>query len=208
MHEIEDWRDLRRRLQTDRRCFAFFHPALPGEPLIFVEVALTGEMPDAIGPPLDASTAPQDLHAARVAVFYSISNCQPGLRGVSLGNFLIKEVVESLSAELPHLKRFCTLSPIPGFAGWLQQLCAEYFLGRGQGGERTLDAVARFHLSNGARLERINWAANVSRRGMRESLGLMVNYLYAPARIERNHELFTAGRNVASPAVRALLAKS
>jgi len=227
VHEIQDWRDLRRRLQTDRRCFAFFHPALPGEPLIFVEVALTGEMPGAIGPLLDAASVPQDPAAARVAVFYSISNCQPGLRGVSLGNFLIKQVIDNLSAELPHVTRFCTLSPVPGFARWLEkrgrslaagtpaedrrsevlQLCAEYFLGRGKGGEHTLDAVARFHLSNGARLERINWAANVSPRGLLESHGLMVNYLYDPARIERNHELFSLGRNVASPAVRMLLAR-
>ena len=225
VHEIQGWNDLRRRLQADRRCFAFFHPVLPGEPLIFVEVALTQAMPDAIGPLLDAAGPVQDPAGARVAVFYSISNCQPGLRGVSLGNFLIKRVVDSLTAEFPKLNAFCTLSPIPGFARWLDkrapgksadqaaksellQLCAEYFLQPDKGGERTVDAVARFHLSNGARLERINWSANLSPRGVRESHGLMVNYLYDPARIERNHELFVAGRNIASPAVRALLRKA
>ena len=217
VHEIQGWDDLRRRLQADRRCFAFFHPMLPGEPLIFVEVALTQAMPDAIAPLLNASGAVEDPKSARVAVFYSISNCQPGLRGVSLGNFLIKRVVDSLTAEFPRLNCFCTLSPIPGFARWLQnraparagnpadddaknellQLCAEYFLHADKGGERTIDPVARFHLGNGARLERINWAANRSARGVRESLGLMVNYLYDPARIERNHELFIAGRNIA-----------
>jgi malonyl-CoA decarboxylase len=255
VHEIQGWDDLRRRLQRDRRCFAFFHPALPEEPLVFVEVALVDEMPSSIAPLLDASLPARDPAQARVGVFYSISNCQPGLRGVSLGNFLIKQVVDRLSAEFPGLKRFCTLSPIPGFTAWLSpllrnpsdapatltaavdkvghelngdiatlaaepakalerldavkpplmQLCAAYFLGRGRGGERTPDAVARFHLSNGARLERVNWAANPSRKGLRESLGLMVNYLYDPARIERNHELFSLGRNVASPPVRALL---
>ena len=227
VHQIQGWDDLRRRLQDDRRCFAIFHPVLPAEPLIFVEVALTQAMPDAIGPLFDAAGAVQDPKAARVAVFYSISNCQPGLRGVSLGNFLIKRVVDRLSAEFPRLNRFCTLSPVPGFARWLEQrapaaagngaaegakaellrLCAEYFLGPGHGGGRTPDPVARFHLSNGARLERINWAANRSPRGMREPLGLMVNYLYDPARIERNHELFVAGRNVASRAVRTLLGR-
>lgn len=254
VHEIQGWQDLRHRLQGDRRCFAFLHPALPEEPLIFVEVALTDDMPDAIAPLLDESLPARDPQQARIAVFYSISNCQPGLRGVSLGNFLIKQVVDRLSAEFPRLKRFCTLSPIPGFTAWLSpllknpsaappqlagaltqlereldgdiaalaaepkalerlesvkgqllRLCAAYFLGGGKGGERTPDAVARFHLSNGARLERVNWGANLSRRGLRESLGLMVNYLYDPQRIERNHELFNRGRNAASPPVRALL---
>ncbi len=240
VHEIRDWKDLRHRLQADRRCFAFFHPALEDEPLIFVEVALVDEMPEAIAPLLDIRRAATDPGEARVATFYSISNSQPGLRGVSLGDFLIKEVVEHLSTEFPRLRRFCTLSPIPLFASWalkrasqpvsgtirevlkdrepelalrkletikseLLPLCARYFLERTVGGDQTVDPVARFHLSNGARLERINWRANVSLRGIRESLGIMVNYLYDPVRIERNHDAFHRERVVASPAVRGLL---
>ena len=120
VHEIDGWDDLRRRLQPDRRCFAFFHPQLPDEPLIFVEVALLPEMPAAIAPLIDKHAQPLAPDQFKVAAFYSISNCQPGLRGVSLGNFLIKRVAEQLQRELPQLKRFCTLSPIPGFAKWLQ----------------------------------------------------------------------------------------
>lgn len=235
VHEIQGWEDLRHRLQEDRRCFAFFHPSLPQEPLVFVEVALMHEMPAAIGPLLDSSLPPCDPVQARTAVFYSISACQPGLRGVSLGNFLIKRVVDELLAEFPRLKCFCTLSPIPHFASWLTSQpnrlhkrlecgldsvnleeiedakdalllsCAEYLIGRGRAKARTYDPVARFHLSNGARLERINWGANLSRKAIKESLGIMANYLYDPARIERNHECFNQGRTVASKQVRALL---
>ena len=270
VHEIRGWNDLRRRLEVDRRCFAFFHPALPDEPLIFVEVALMDRMPDAVSPLLDAQAVAGDPGRATAAVFYSISNCQPGLRGVSLGNFLIKSVVEVLSREFPRLKLFCTLSPLPGFSAWLNRqlkrgeadppapalaralkavatglgpdvtriagdpadaverlarlkepltgLCATYLLhGGAQAGatraakptgatgaaEPVEDPVARFHLHNGARLERINWLANVSRRGVRESLGLMVNFLYEPRAIEANHDRFVRGEIAASRQVRS-----
>lgn len=250
VHEIRGWNDLRRRLESDRRCFAFFHPALPNEPLIFLEVALSDRMADAIGPLLDAQPAADEAGRATTAVFYSISNCQPGLRGVSLGNFLIKNVVDVLTREFPRLKVFCTLSPIPGFTAWLSallkrmdaapalapalaavaaqlgtdlakvasdaecmqrlaplqepltQLCATYLLQGSEGGSAQ-DPVARFHLNNGARMERINWAANPSKRGLRESLGLMVNYLYEPRTIEDNHERYVHGDVVASRRVRA-----
>jgi malonyl-CoA decarboxylase len=255
VHEIRGWEDLRRRLEVDGRCFAFFHPALPDEPLIFVEVALMDRMADAVQPLLEAQTATNDPSRVTTAVFYSISNCQPGLRGVSLGNFLIKNVVDVLSREFPRLKVFCTLSPVPGFAAWLgrllkradadqarplaralaavaaelgtdvakvasepesaavrlaplkeplTQLCATYLLHRADGGEPAQDPVARFHLNNGAKLERINWLADVSKKGLRESLGLMVNYLYEPRAIEGNHEKFVRGEIVASRRVRAL----
>jgi malonyl-CoA decarboxylase len=254
VHEIRGWSDLRRRLEGDRRCFAFFHPALPNEPLIFVEVALTDGMADAVGSLLDAQSTPGDPDAATTAVFYSISNCQPGLRGFSLGNFLIKNVVEVLADEFPRIKVFCTLSPIPRFTAWLgarlrqadavtskplaqalkavaaqagtdiarigadpdsvqrleplreplMQLCATYLLRRSDGDPAAQDPVARFHLNNGARLERINWCADTSRKGLRESLGLMVNYRYEPRAIEGNHERFVRGEIVASRRVRSL----
>jgi malonyl-CoA decarboxylase len=254
VHEIRGWDDLRRRLSADRRCFAFFHPALPDEPLIFVEVALMERMADRVAPLVDARPASTDPERARVAVFYSINNCQPGLRGVSLGNFLIKNVVDLLKREFPRLKLFCTLSPIPGFAAWLDsrkeghgklspplalastavtaalgaqtgdiagdpdraiphleplkeslmRLCATYLLQQGAAADAVRDPVARFHLNNGARLERINWLADVSKKGMRESLGLMVNYLYDPRSIEENHEKFVHGGIVASRRVLAL----
>ena len=255
VHEIRGWNDLRRRLEADGRCFAFFHPALPDEPLIFVEVALMDTMAAAVAPLLDARPASSDPSRATTAIFYSISNCQPGLRGVSLGNFLIKNVVDVLSRECPRLKVFCTLSPVPGFAAWLEpllkggdnervtaltpalkavaaelgtdlskvasdpasagerlarlkvpltQLCATYLSQSVAVGEPALDPVARFHLNNGAKLERINWMANTSRKGLRESLGVMVNYLYEPRAIEGNHEKFVQGKIVASRQVRSL----
>jgi len=255
VHEIQGWNDLRRRLDADGRCYAFFHPALPDEPLIFVEVALMDRIAEAVPPLLDAQSASKDPSRANTAVFYSISNCQPGLRGVPLGNFLIKRVVDVLSQELPRLKVFCTLSPIPGFAAWLgpllaapeagrseplaqalkavarsldgnpasiaadaagadarlaplkeplTQLCATYLLQRGDGSEPAQDPVARFHLNNGARLERINWLADPSRKGLRESLGMMVNYLYVPSAIQANHQKFVRGEIVASRRVRSL----
>ena len=255
VHEIRGWNDLRRRLEVDGRCFAFFHPALPDEPLIFVEVALMDRMADAVPPLLDAQSASNDPRRATTAVFYSISNCQPGLRGVSLGNFLIKNVVDVLSREFPRLKVFCTLSPVPDFAAWLErllkggdskqskpltqalktvaadlgtditkiasdpanaverlaplrvpltQLCATYLLHRADAGEPAQDPVARFHLNNGAKLERINWLADISKKGLRQSLGLMVNYLYEPGAIEENHEKFVRGEIVASRHVRGL----
>ncbi|MGY4226990.1 malonyl-CoA decarboxylase [Bradyrhizobium sp. USDA 4503] len=245
VHEIKGWDDLRRRLAPDRRCFAFFHPALPGEPLIFVEVALVQGLATAV-PPLLVQDADQDsagLRAAHAdtAIFYSISNCQDGLRGVSFGNFLIKQVVEELQTEFPQLKHFSTLSPIPGFRRWLSQqpqsggnevamlreleregwwhdaatcetrrpvlmkLCAQYLTRSPASGNR-IDPVARFHLGNGARLERINWLGNTADRAMAESFGIMVNYLYDHDSIERNHEAFArVGEIVRSPQVDALL---
>ena len=250
VHQIDGWDDLRRRLQPDRRCFAFFHPQLPDEPLIFVEVALLPEMADGIAPLIDKHAAPLPPEQFKVAVFYSISNCQPGLRGVSLGNFLIKRVAEHLKRELPQLKTFCTLSPIPGFLAWLQQAePAALSEGAAQalaqlrqacGGDlgalshvahlRALsgaahhalwrlaahflvhvspqpqgDPVARFHLDNGARLERLNANANLSATGLRQSAGLMVNYLYDLSKIEQHHDRFAQGKVAHSRAVSALL---
>lgn len=272
VHEIQGWDDLRRRLAPDRRCFGFFHPALPGEPLIFVEVALTRGLAASVQPLLarDGDEAGQRAREreADTAIFYSISNCQDGLRGISFGNFLIKQVVEELKAELPGLVRFSTLSPVPGFRRWLERglraeagdggpgvddvqalaaaagadagqtpadalaaattgewwtddaradalrgpllsLCASYLTRPNTGtttGAGGTDPVARFHLGNGARLERVNWLGNTSPRGMKESFGLMVNYLYDPDTIEANHETFVrSGAVVRSPAVDALL---
>jgi malonyl-CoA decarboxylase len=250
VHQIDGWDDLRRRLQPDRRCFAFFHPQLPDEPLIFVEVALLPEMAGAIAPLIDKRSAPLPAEQFKVAVFYSISNCQPGLRGVSLGNFLIKRVAEHLKRELPQLKTFCTLSPIPGFLAWLQR-ADPAVLGAGAGaalvelrtacggelgslanaarlaalgghGHHALwrlaahflvhvsaqsdgDPVARFHLDNGARLERLNAQANLSATGLRQSAGLMVNYLYDLGKIELHHDRFVQGKVVHSRAIAALL---
>ncbi len=250
VHEIDGWDDLRRRLRPDRRCFAFFHPQLPDEPLIFVEVALVPEMAGAIAPLIDKRALPLPPEQFKVAVFYSISNCQPGLRGVSLGNFLIKRVAEQLKRELPQLKTFCTLSPIPGFMTWLTKARPESLPARAQRAHDELhaacgddfaalthaqrlvalsgsahhalwrlaahylaevsplpqgDPVARFHLDNGARLERLNAQANLSPKGLKQSAGLMVNYLYDLARIERHHDRFAQGEVVASRAVSALL---
>lgn len=243
VHAIDGWEDLRRRLQPDRRCFAFFHPQLPDEPLIFVEVALLPAMPDAIAPLIDKTADPQPPSTFKVAAFYSISNCQPGLKGVSLGNFLIKRVAEELQRELPQLKTFCTLSPIPGLTRWLRAGAAIDGLSRPRaqrladarqalmaacGGQldRLVDAdalqqlpgpgrqalqrlaafylafqtplpggdpVARFHLDNGARLERLNPLGDLSPKGMRQSLGTMVNYLYDLDKVARNHEAFVQG---------------
>src|ERR1700723_306294 len=230
VHEIKGWDDLRRRLGPDRRCFAFFHPALPGEPLIFVEVALVQGLATAMSPLLAQNTDEEAARAqaarADTAIFYSISNCQDGLRGISFGNFLIKQVVEELQAEFPQLKRFCTLSPIPGFRrslmqrlaqagdpdavllpelerdGWwhdlakserlrpvLMRFCALYLTRQPSPGSR-IDPVARFHLGNGARLERINWLGNAAPRAIQESFGIMINYLYDHDSIEDNHEAF------------------
>jgi len=244
VHEIKGWDDLRRRLAPDRRCFAFFHPALPGEPLIFVEVALVEGLATAVPPLLsqdtDQAAARERAACADTAIFYSISNCQGGLRGVAFGNFLIKQVVEELKAEFPQLKRFSTLSPVPGFRRWLGQrlangsdpdaallpqlesggwwndpaqreklrapllrLCARYLTRQPS---IRIDPVARFHLGNGARLERINWLGNNAPRGMQESFGIMVNYLYDHDSIEDNHEVFVRDRTIVrSPEVDALL---
>lgn len=248
VHEIQGWRDLRRRLEADRRCYAFFHPALPDEPLIFIEVALTRALSVHVQPLLDPDSPVVDPAAATHAIFYSITNCQEGLRGVSVGNFLIKQVVEDLGREFPRLTRFATLSPIPGFRRWarttvdrladdrragelgaflekvddsdgpgdtptsthlqkeLRGLCAYYLL-HTKHGNAPLDPVARFHLANGARLERLNWAGDTSRRGIRDSFGLMVNYVYELALVERNHEAYARDGLVAASAALQRLAQ-
>ena len=244
VHEIHDWDDLRSRIDPpDRRCYAFFHPALANEPLIFVEVALTRDTPEAIAPILAAERVPIRAAEATMAVFYSISNCQRGLKGVSFGNFLIKQVVDELARDLPQIETFVTLSPAPGFAGWLRRpadddeglldaeertmlerlhgdgwsrdpaavaalrplvlrLAAHYFLiVKNRRGE-PIDSVARFHLGNGARLERLNWPADESEKGIAQGAGLMVNYRYDQKQVERNHEAYANhGEIVASAAV-------
>ncbi|MBA2127817.1 MCD, Malonyl-CoA decarboxylase MCD [Hyphomicrobium methylovorum] len=252
VHEIRGWDDLRRRLDpADRRCFAFFHPALVDEPLIFVEVALTRDIPATISEVLDAHLN-DDAPPPTTAVFYSISNCQDGLKGVSFGNFLLKQVVEDLVRDTPTLKTFVTLSPVPGFARWLDRtladenddsvtleerralaplrkpswvedigknaeadaelksavlaLAARYFLVARSSEDRPVDPVARFHLGNGARLERMNWLGDTSERALRDAYGLMVNYRYELSEIERNHEAYAQdGAVAASRAVRAHL---
>ena len=233
VHDIRSWGDVKNRLDSDRRCYGFFHPRLPGEPLIFVEVALINEIAPSITPLLDEAAAPADLDRATTAIFYSISNTQAGLRGVSFGDSLIKRVVECLHEEFPRLKTFATLSPIPGLRAWLgkhapaellqaweaapdlaekspprvalKQWAARYLAQELQDG-KPLDAVARFHLGNGARIERLNWAADPSAKGFKQSYGLMVNYLYALDKIEANHEAFAEKGQVAtSSAVRKML---
>ena len=240
VHAIQGWPDLRRRLQADRRCFAFFHPALPDEPIIFIEVALTRGISDRVQPLLDVESPVADPAQANCAIFYSITNCQEGLRGISFGNFLIKQVAEDLGREFPRLKTFATLSPIPGFRAWLHdstqelaaapggsalveelraieapdwhtrpetraleepllRLCAYYLLHAKRDGE-PLDSVARFHLGNGARMERLNWLADSSRPGMARSAGIMVNYVYRLDDIEHNHEAYANRHEVVSAA--------
>jgi malonyl-CoA decarboxylase len=250
VHVIDDWAELRRRLDPpDRRLYAFFHPALGDEPLIFVEVALTTAIPEAIQPLLAGERVPIPPSVATTAVFYSISNAQRGLGGVSFGNFLIKQVVEDLKREWPRLQTFVTLSPAPGFAAWLAAeradetsavldaearralaladdpawtgranareelgrvlvpLAAHYYLKARDKAGRALDPVARFHLGNGARLERIDPNADLSERGVKQSLGLMVNYLYDLDHIEQNHEAYAnRGEIAAAPAIKRLLA--
>ena len=246
VHDIRSWADLKNRLDSDRRCYGFFHPRLPNEPLIFVEVALVDRISSSITPLLDEAAAPADLKKATTAIFYSISNTQPGLRGVSFGDSLIKHVVETLTAEFPRLRTFATLSPIPGFRAWLvknagamlerlddkrraelgrevgaelpqaahllaaadkaleldarspvrQALleCAAYYLGRELHDGKPVDAVARFHLGNGARVERLNWAGDPSPKGLKQSYGLMVNYLYDLKRIDKHRNLLAQGK--------------
>jgi malonyl-CoA decarboxylase len=255
VHAIQGWGDLRRRLAADRRCFGFFHPQLPDEPLIFIEVALVEGMSSQVQPLLDVQSRVGAPDEADCAIFYSITNCQEGLRGTSFGNLLIKQVAEELKREFPHLKTFATLSPIPGFRRWLAQtetrvqlsvgenaeqrlamlaaierpgwhlgenagpatealqkllmrLCAWYLLHAKRGAE-PYDEVSRFHLGNGAALERLNWLGDVSESGMKRSAGLMVNYVYRLDEVERNHErYFSEHAVVASRAVEKLARKS
>jgi malonyl-CoA decarboxylase len=251
VHEISDWDDLRRRIDSpDRRCYAFFHPALIDDPLIFVEVALTRDIPGSIEPILAGKREQLDPQRATTAVFYSISNCQRGLAGVTFGNFLIKQVVEEISRELSRLSTFVTLSPVPGFAAWLRReratenslalsdedklvlagldvsdwwqdkrlvealhdpvarAAAWYFLHARSRTGAPLDQVARFHLGNGARLERINWLADVSEKAISQSHGLMVNYLYDLADIEKNHEAYAENRTVVASSAVTRLARA
>lgn len=246
VHAIQSWDDLRHRVAPDRRCYAYFHPQMPDVPLIFVEIAFDARMSDSVQSLLDPQAPTQDLGRARWAIFYSISNTQEGLRGISFGNFLLKRVIERLLQELPQLKSFATLSPIPGFAAWLARLKGPEVerivrgdkdgehrtpdgarwvarLGRAARGkpsealrragvklaahylqtlknEQPLDPVARFHLGNGARLERLNWAADVSDKGLEQSCGMMVNYLYVLDDLDGNLARLQAGKITASRA--------
>ena len=245
VHEINGWDDLRSRLQPDRLCYAFFHPAMPNDPLVFVEIALTQGAAGDIGPLLASPREMLPPNRMDTVVFYSISNCHPGLAGVSFGNFLIKHVVEEIHREIPAIDQFVTLSPIPGFLSWLERedlshlldtrseaavkqtlatggqnttgpggedvapvlmkLCAHYLV-NARRGNLARDPVARFHLGNGASLFRLNWGADRSEKGLRQSAGIMVNYLYDLDRIEENHdEYFDQGRISASKNLRKLL---
>jgi len=262
VHKIQSWADLRNRLDSDRLCYAFFHPHMPGEPIIFVQVALVSGMAGSIQDLLDESAAAGDPGSADSAIFYSISNAQAGLRGIGFGDFLIKQVVDDVARQLPQIETFATLSPIPGFRRWLDRLspeqlagllvpgrwetlastlaareladiraalardgwehdaalaaalhepliglCAHYLLEEKHKG-RPRDPVARFHLGNGARVERINWLGDRSAKGLAESAGLMVNYQYRLEDIEENHEAFAAhGTVAASDDVRGALAR-
>jgi malonyl-CoA decarboxylase len=223
VHSIEGWGDLRRRVEpADRRCYAFFHPQMSDDPLIFVEVALTNGLPSGIADIISEDRESIDPHQASHAIFYSISNCQEGLRGIPFGNFLIKQVVGLLRAELPQLRNFATLSPVPGFSRWLRKkqgddvaapapdalrpLAARYLVtGRSAGGD-VLDPVARFHLGNGARLEAIHTDGDLSAKGLAQSYGVMVNYLYDLDQIEANlFALAELGTVAASKPVLALV---
>jgi malonyl-CoA decarboxylase len=260
VHAIRSWEDLKNRLDSDRRCYAFFHPRMPLEPLIFVEVALVGGLADRIQPLLDVAAPLFEADRASTAIFYSINNTQTGLRGVSFGHFLLKRVIDDLQRDFPRLATFATLSPIPGLVAWaarhpaklgtafaeadwkrlraqgvagpeaplfaellagspawaarptlartlrepLQRLAARYLL-EARRDDRPADPVARFHLGNGARVERLNWLGDTSDKGLAQSWGMMVNYLYDPARIEDNVEAFMAGTRLdASASLRRL----
>ncbi len=264
VHAITSWDDLKNRLDSDRRCYAFFHPSMPSEPLIFVEVALVNGMAGNVQALLDEDAPADDPESADAAIFYSISNAQAGLAGVAFGNFLIKRVVDVLSHELPNLKTFATLSPIPGFRRWLDKaivgpppllnateaqaigtltgsrepatallgfldredwhadevaagilqpilmrLCAHYLLNErrpSEPAERAKDPVGHFHLLNGARVERLNWMADVSPNGLKQSAGMMVNYCYRLNEIDSNHERYKGnGQVMSSGAMRNLL---
>ncbi len=256
VHDIKSWADVKNRLDSDRRCYGFFHPRLPGVPLIFVEVALVDQLASTVTPLLDELGADSDLKRATTAIFYSISNTQAGLRGVSFGDSLIKWVVEALKDEFPKLRTFATLSPIPGFRAWLvkniaglletldekeraalgravgyeppgaahfltaieanvqlseksvvrQMLmrCAAHYLGQALSDGKPVDPVARFHLGNGARVERINWAADPSSKGLKQSYGLMVNYLYDLKRLDKHRAQLVQGKIAVSGAVQQL----
>jgi len=260
VHEIRSWSDLHQRLDSNRLCYAFFHNKMPSEPLIFVEVALVNKLSSNIQELLNKEEEKVEPEQASTAIFYSISNTQPGLAGISLGNFLIKTVAQKLSTEYDNLKHFATLSPVPGFRKWLDpkladgdeevlrpkeivsirtrfagdnaalklaetlsgewwrdseteelikpvisRLCGQYLLEEKKR-DRALDPVANFHLSNGARLEKVNWLADLTATGMERSYGIMVNYFYELSDIEKNHEDYvTRGHIVVSRSVKSLL---
>jgi len=232
VHDVRSWEDMKNRLAPDRRCYGFFHPRLPQEPLIFVEVALVNGMSDSITPLLDELAEDIDVGRASHAIFYSISNTQVGLRGVSFGDSLIKRVVEALKQEFPKLKTFATLSPIPGLRSWLSRhapadalqewesvgslpassasarsllgWAARYLGGLAESGQPH-DPVARFHLGNGARVERLNWAGDPSPKGFRQSYGIMVNYLYDLRKLDRHRADLAKGQVPVSPAVATLV---
>ncbi len=221
VHEIKNLEDLRRRLlPKDRRCFAFFHPSMPDDPLIFVEVALTNGVATSIQKVLSESREEIDLQGANSAIFYSISNCQEGLSGISFGNSLIKQVAQDLSREMPHLKTFVTLSPIPGLTKWikdegleklvedqgmLKQITAHYLVEAKGKNRRPIDPVAKFHLGNGATIHQINIDADLSEKGLLQSKGVMVNYLYDLSKISQNVELFSKEGDIsANTTIKAL----
>jgi malonyl-CoA decarboxylase len=245
VHEIQGWDDLRRRLADDRRCFGFFHPALPDEPLIFVEVALTQGLAGQIQNLIETAPDDQKDEEPDTAIFYSISNCQAGLAGISFGNFLIKQVADAVQSEFADIKQFATLSPIPGFRAWLDdvlvrdtpaflseddldllqrsdwrnselirqplkttlmRLCARYLIEE-KSRSRPLDPVARFHLGNGASVERLNWSGDLSEKGIDQSAGIMVNYLYDSDQIVSNHEAYVRDGIIAASSAVAKLAK-
>ncbi len=259
VHAIRSWRDLKNRLDSDRRCFAFFHPRMPEEPLIFVEVALVHGLAGNVQRLLDARAETSDPGEANTAIFYSISNCQQGLAGISFGNFLIKRVADQIAGEMPRIKEFATLSPIPGLRqhidgrlknegdkaltpaeiaslvpvigeaqgatamrrlldrpNWwdvpainkalrpiLSRLAAHYLTTADAKG-RALDRVAHFHLGNGAIVEQLNWLADTSANGLKQSYAMMVNYRYKLSDVDANHEAYSNGKIVASREVRQL----
>ena len=212
VHEINSWDDLRARLAPlDRQCFAFFHPLIPNDPLIFVEVALCSETPKSIQEIIKIDREETDIEKVNTAIFYSISNCQNGLLGISFGNFLIKKVAKTLKRELPELNQFLTLSPIPGLMKWMEEYAPITFERCGDGNcsddelmKKAIkfltesdrkdgmpnDPVGRFHVGNGASLERINLNADLSEKGLLQSYGVMANYLYDLNVVEENHETF------------------
>ncbi len=266
VHEIRDWTDLKNRLDSDRSCFAFFHPRMPQEPLIFVEVALVNGIADNVQHLLDESQEQLPPENADTAIFYSISNAQRGLGGIGFGDFLIKQVASDLSSQYKNLKTFATLSPVPGFARWferereelgeailladerkaleealdgastiedllkglmangdwakdpaleaalkpaLTRLAATYLYTAKRGSTRAMDPVAHFHLSNGARMERLNWLADTSSRGMRQAAGMMINYVYKLDEIDANHEAYKGeGAIAVSTSIRNLSRKT
>ena len=224
VHQIKSWDELRSRLEPeDRKCFAYFHPAMQDEPLIFIEVALTENIPEKINQILNPDRAMINSQEATTAIFYSISNCQKGLQGISFGNFLIKQVARNLQNNFKSLNKFVTLSPVPGFSKWLKsndtilfnkmhnklslnkiqkneavlnENVLKYFFISNRSDNLPNDPVARFHLGNGAILEKINFLSNISENGLEQSLGYMVNYLYNLEEVELNHEKYVVDKKI------------